>query len=65
MDRKIRGDGGVVTLWCSDSASLPVTIILGIDGKSSNPDRHAITLSPAKARELARLLNAVADLSQE
>lgn len=49
----------------SDSVTLAMTpiIVLGINGKSQNPDRHAICLTASKARELAKLLNAAADLS--
>lgn len=54
--------------WADQTVSIDIsegspTICLGINGKSSNPDRHAISLTPAKAREIAKLLNAAADLA--
>lgn len=54
--------------WAEQTVSIDVgeehpSITLGINGKSSNPDRHAISLTPGKAREIAKLLNAAADLA--
>lgn len=54
--------------WADQTVSVDVSeehasITLGINGKSYNPDRHAINLTPAKAREIAKLLNAAADFA--
>lgn len=63
MDRKVKGEGGEVTLYTGDMEGMPPVIIMGINGKSRNQDRHAITLTAQQARSIAKMLNAIADLS--
>lgn len=63
MDRKIIGDGGEVTVYVGEKQIGPPIVIVGINGKSHNPDRHATTLTADEARRLAKLLNAAADIA--
>ncbi len=59
MERSVYGANGEVTVTVTDG----VKVVVGVNGESSNPKRHATSLTPDEARKLAKLLNAAADFA--